>query len=55
MAVRIAIVEDEPAIRANYVDALSRYGHRVVGFASRPEAQQALQDAAQALRKALQP
>ena len=41
MSRTIAIVEDEPAIRANYVDALSRYGHRVVGFASRPEAQQA--------------
>ncbi len=41
MSRTIAIVEDEPAIRANYVDALTRYGHRVVAFASRPEAQQA--------------
>ena len=41
MSRTIAIVEDEPAIRANYVDALTRFGHRVVAFASRPEAQQA--------------
>ena len=31
MSRTIAIVEDEPAIRANYVDALTRYGHRVAG------------------------
>ena len=37
----IAIVEDEPAIRSNYVDALTRFGHQVAAFASRPEAQQA--------------
>ena len=37
----IAIVEDEPAIRANYVDALTRFGHRVLAFANRPDAQQA--------------
>lgn len=41
MSRTIAIVEDEPAIRANYVDALSRYGYRVLAFANRPEAQQA--------------
>ncbi|HMN35441.1 MAG TPA: proteobacterial dedicated sortase system response regulator [Chiayiivirga sp.] len=41
MSRTIAIVEDEPAIRANYVDALTRYGHRVVAFANRPDAQQA--------------
>jgi two-component system OmpR family response regulator len=41
MSRTIAIVEDEPAIRANYVDALKRYGWQVAPFASRPEAQQA--------------
>ncbi len=39
MSRTIAIVEDEPAIRANYVDALQRYGWQVAAFASRPEAQ----------------
>jgi two-component system OmpR family response regulator len=37
----IAIVEDEPAIRANYVDALQRYGWQVAAFATRAEAQAA--------------
>ena len=37
----IAIVEDEPAIRANYVEALSRFGYTTQGFASRPEASRA--------------
>ena len=37
----IAIVEDEPLIRANYVDALSRFGYEVRGYASRPEAETA--------------
>lgn len=41
MARHIAIVEDEPAIRANYVEALTRFGYQVQGFASRPEAAQA--------------
>ena len=41
MSRTIAIVEDEPAIRANYVDALKRYGWQVAAFASRPEAQSA--------------
>jgi two-component system OmpR family response regulator len=35
---RIAIVEDEPSIRANYLDALARRGYEVAGYASRPEA-----------------
>ena len=39
MSRTIAIVEDEPAIRANYVDALQRYGWQVAAFASRAEAQ----------------
>lgn len=38
MARRIAIVEDEAAIRANYADALKRHGYEVAAFASRPEA-----------------
>ncbi len=41
MSRTIAIVEDEPAIRANYVDALTRYGYRVAAFADRIQAQQA--------------
>lgn len=35
---RIAIVEDEPAIRQNYVDALTRSGYEVEAYAGRPEA-----------------
>src|SRR5512144_3176548 len=35
---RIAIVEDEPAIRANYAEALSRHGYDVATYASRAEA-----------------
>jgi two-component system OmpR family response regulator len=38
MAKCIAIVEDDPNIRANYADALRRQGYEVVAFASRPEA-----------------
>ena len=38
MAKTIAIVEDDPAIRANYADAFRRQGYEVVTFASRPEA-----------------
>jgi two-component system OmpR family response regulator len=37
----IAIVEDEPAIRANYVEALSRFGYTTQGFATRPDASRA--------------
>jgi two-component system OmpR family response regulator len=35
---RIAIVEDEPAIRANYADALRNQGYRVDQYGSRAEA-----------------
>ena len=35
---RIAIVEDEAAIRANYAEALARQGYEVVAYAGRPEA-----------------
>lgn len=38
---RIAIVEDEPLIRANYVEALTRIGYEVHGHAGRAEAEQA--------------
>lgn len=41
MSRTIAIVEDEPDIRANYIDALGRYGYQVHGFASRAEARAA--------------
>ena len=42
MARHIAIVEDEPAIRANYVEALTRIGYHVQGYASRPDASRAV-------------
>lgn len=38
---RIAIVEDEPAIRENYASALTRYGYDVVGYPDRPSAMMA--------------
>jgi two-component system OmpR family response regulator len=38
MSRRIAIVEDEPSIRANYAEALRRHGYDVSAYASRPEA-----------------
>ena len=38
MSRRIAIVEDEPAIRENYADVLRRQGYTVQGYAARPEA-----------------
>ena len=41
MARRIAIVEDDPAIRANYVDAFRRQGYEVAAFAGRKEAMEA--------------
>ena len=34
----IAIVEDEPLIRANYVEALNRFGYEARGYASRQTA-----------------
>jgi two-component system OmpR family response regulator len=42
MARRIAIVEDDPSIRANYADALAKHGYQVVTFAGRAEALAAL-------------
>ena len=38
MSRRIAIVEDEPAIRANYAEALRRHGFEVAAYAGRAEA-----------------
>ncbi len=38
MSRRIAIVEDEPAIRANYADALSRHGYEVSAYGNRRDA-----------------
>jgi len=35
---RIALVEDDPAIRANYAEALKRQGYEVSAFAARREA-----------------
>jgi two-component system OmpR family response regulator len=43
MARTIAIVEDEPAIRANYTDALKRLGFEVWTYASRAEASRAFE------------
>ncbi len=42
MARTIALVEDDPAIRANYADALKKHGYEVVAYGSRPEAAAAL-------------
>ncbi|MBF0186956.1 MAG: proteobacterial dedicated sortase system response regulator [Magnetococcales bacterium] len=35
---RVAIVEDEEAIRENTTDALTRHGYQVTGFTNRPDA-----------------
>ena len=39
---RIALVEDDPTIRQNYSDALSRAGYEVAAFGNRQSAMQAL-------------
>lgn len=36
----IAIVEDEPSIRANYTEAFKRHGYDVMAFANRQDALQ---------------
>ena len=41
MGRRIAVVEDEPAIRENYADVLRKHGYEVAAYASRPAAMQA--------------
>lgn len=38
MAKRIAIVEDEPAIRENYADVLRSQGYEVMTYSNRPDA-----------------
>lgn len=38
MTRKIAIVEDEPAIRENYLSALKRYGYETVGYGDRASA-----------------
>ena len=38
MKQKIAIIEDEPAIRANYCDALTKYGYEVEDFDNRADA-----------------
>lgn len=39
MAKRVFIIEDEAAIRENLIDAMSRHGYEVTGFADRATAQ----------------
>ena len=41
MPQHIAIVEDEPAIRENYADALRQQGYKVALYGTRDEALQA--------------
>lgn len=41
MARRIAIVEDEPAIRENYADILRKHGYQVYTYTNRTQAMQA--------------
>ena len=43
MSRRIALIEDEPSIRANYADALTKQGYSVASFADRNSALQAFQ------------
>jgi len=38
MSRRIAIVEDEPVIRANYADVLKKQGYEVAAYGGRNEA-----------------
>lgn len=38
MSRRIAIIEDEPAIRANYAEALRKHGYEVATYATRADA-----------------
>ena len=44
MGRRIAIVEDETAIRENYADAFTRQGYEVSGYADRPRALEAFRN-----------
>ena len=49
---RIAIVEDDPAIRANYADALGKHGYEVAVYGDRASA---LVNAERALRLGVEP
>ena len=40
---KIVIVEDEKAIRENYIDVLKKHGYDVQGYDNRPDAQQAFE------------
>src|ERR1700674_492665 len=42
MARRIALIEDDPTIRQNYVDALTGAGYEVAAFGDRPSASRTL-------------
>ncbi|MBY6205831.1 proteobacterial dedicated sortase system response regulator [Halomonas denitrificans] len=42
---RIAVIEDEAALRENYRDALARLGYRVDGYSDRPSAERAFAEA----------
>lgn len=44
MARSIAIVEDEPAIRDNYVDVLTHHGYKVDAYPNRPTALKAFEE-----------
>src|ERR1044072_5627856 len=43
MAKRIAIVEDDDSIRANYSDALTRHGYQVSAYSNRKDAEAAFE------------
>ncbi|MCC2617143.1 proteobacterial dedicated sortase system response regulator [Aestuariibacter halophilus] len=42
MSKRIALIEDDPAIRDNYASALSKQGYQVLTYSNRADAQEAL-------------
>ncbi|WP_372863104.1 response regulator, partial [Pseudoalteromonas sp.] len=42
---KIAIVEDETAIRENYIEMLSAQGYQVSGYENRPQAEVAFKEA----------
>ena len=44
MAKRIALIEDDATIRANYADAIKHHGYEVATYASRPEASTAFRN-----------
>ena len=44
MAKRIALIEDDATIRANYADAIKHHGYEVATYGSRPEASNAFRN-----------